>query len=92
MHLRIFVLLVLRILGSQIVGGEGVKERIDLIALALLLKAETGKGFAFHSQEFVKGYVDGFCSVSPNTSSDSDKAMWDCARGPSSAGWVGDGN
>ena len=29
-----------RILGSQIVGGEGVKERIDLIALALLLEAD----------------------------------------------------
>jgi len=29
-----------RVLGSQIVGGEGVKERVDLIALALLLKAE----------------------------------------------------
>ena len=28
-----------RVLGSQIVGGEGVKERIDLISLALLLKA-----------------------------------------------------
>ncbi len=27
------------VLGSQIVGGEGVKERVDLIALALLLKA-----------------------------------------------------
>ena len=27
-------------LGSQIVGGEGVKERIDLISLALLLKAD----------------------------------------------------
>ena len=29
-----------RVLGSQIVGGEGVKERIDLISLALLLKAD----------------------------------------------------
>jgi NADPH-dependent 2,4-dienoyl-CoA reductase/sulfur reductase-like enzyme len=29
-----------RVLGSQIIGGEGVKERIDLISLALLLKAE----------------------------------------------------
>ena len=29
-----------KVLGSQIVGGEGVKERIDLIALALLLKAD----------------------------------------------------
>jgi NADPH-dependent 2,4-dienoyl-CoA reductase/sulfur reductase-like enzyme len=29
-----------RVLGSQIVGGEGVKERIDLIALALLVKAD----------------------------------------------------
>ena len=27
-------------LGSQIVGGESVKGRIDLIALALLLKAK----------------------------------------------------
>ena len=27
-------------LGPQIVGGEGVKERIDLISLALLLKAD----------------------------------------------------
>ena len=29
-----------RVLGSQIIGGEGVKERIDLIALALLLRAD----------------------------------------------------
>jgi pyruvate/2-oxoglutarate dehydrogenase complex dihydrolipoamide dehydrogenase (E3) component len=29
-----------RVLGSQIVGGEGIKERIDLISLALLLKAD----------------------------------------------------
>jgi len=29
-----------RVLGSQIVGCEGVKERIDLIALSLLLKAD----------------------------------------------------
>jgi NADPH-dependent 2,4-dienoyl-CoA reductase/sulfur reductase-like enzyme len=31
-----------RVLGSQIVGGEGVKERIDLISLALSLKADIG--------------------------------------------------
>jgi NADPH-dependent 2,4-dienoyl-CoA reductase/sulfur reductase-like enzyme len=29
-----------RVMGSQIIGGEAVKERIDLIALALLLKAD----------------------------------------------------
>jgi NADH oxidase (H2O2-forming) len=28
------------VLVSQIIGGEGVKERIDLISLALLLKAD----------------------------------------------------
>jgi pyruvate/2-oxoglutarate dehydrogenase complex dihydrolipoamide dehydrogenase (E3) component len=28
-----------RVLGAQIVGGEGVKGRIDLVAFALLLKA-----------------------------------------------------
>jgi pyruvate/2-oxoglutarate dehydrogenase complex dihydrolipoamide dehydrogenase (E3) component len=29
-----------RVMGSQIIGGEAVKERIDLIALALLLKVD----------------------------------------------------
>jgi hypothetical protein len=54
---------------------------------------QPGKGFAFHTRDFVTGYVDGFCSVAgPHMSSDSDKALWDCARGPSSAGWVGSGN
>ena len=42
---------------------------------------EPGKGFAHHSWDFVKGYVYGFCSVSPGTSSDSDKASWDCSSG-----------
>ena len=51
------------------------------------------KGFAFHTHDFIVGYVDGFCSIAgPHMSSDSDKAMWDCARGPESAGWVGDTN
>ena len=49
---------------------------------------EPGHGFQFHTWDFVKGYVYGFCSVSPNISSDSDKAGWDCARGPESASWV----
>ncbi len=29
-----------KVLGAQIIGGEGVKERVDLIALGLLLKAD----------------------------------------------------
>jgi hypothetical protein len=49
---------------------------------------EPGKGFAFHSKEFVRGYVNGFCSVDPNTSSDSDHASFDCDKGPDSASWV----
>ncbi|MGA9842988.1 MAG: hypothetical protein WBQ25_11790 [Nitrososphaeraceae archaeon] len=36
----------------------------------------------------VKGYVNGFCSISPNTSSHDDRASWDCAKGPTSASWV----
>jgi len=46
---------------------------------------QPGKGFQFHTWEFVKGCVTGFCSVNPGTSSDADQATWDCARGPSSA-------
>jgi hypothetical protein len=44
-----------------------------------------GKGFQFHTWEFVRGYVTGFCSVSPGTSCDADQASWDCAVGPTSA-------
>ena len=49
---------------------------------------EPGKGFAFHSKEFVRGYVNGFCSVDPNTSSDSDHASFDCSQ--ASQGQEGD--
>ena len=47
-----------------------------------------GKGFAFHSWDFVRGYVTGFCKASPGTSSDADQASWDCDKGPDSASWV----
>lgn len=49
---------------------------------------QPGKGFQFHTSEFVHGYVDGFCSIRPGMSSDADEAMWDCSRGFSSAAWV----
>ncbi|HEY7570144.1 MAG TPA: hypothetical protein VH796_02125 [Nitrososphaeraceae archaeon] len=47
-----------------------------------------GKGFAFHSWDFVTGYVTGFCKASPGTSSDADQASWDCDEGPDSASWA----
>ena len=47
-----------------------------------------GKGFTFHSWDFVRGYVTGFCKASPGTSSDADQAGWDCDKGPDSASWV----
>ena len=49
---------------------------------------QPGKGFAFHTWEFVKGYVTGFWSVNPSTSSDADQSNWDCTKGPDSAGWT----
>jgi hypothetical protein len=49
---------------------------------------EPDKGFAFHSWDFVRGYVTGFCKASPETSSDADQASWDCDKGPDSASWV----
>lgn len=36
--------------------------------------AEPGKRFAFHTWDFVRGYVTGFCKTSPGTSSDADEA------------------
>ena len=36
---------------------------------------QPGKGFQFHTPEFDRGYVDGFCSIAgPNYSSDADEA------------------
>lgn len=49
---------------------------------------QPGKGFQYHTWKFVQGYVIGFCSVNPGTSSDADQATWDCAKGPESASWV----
>jgi hypothetical protein len=46
-------------------------------------------GFAWHSSEFVKGYINGFCSIpaNKNVGSDGDRAAWYCPDGPSSAKW-----
>jgi hypothetical protein len=40
---------------------------------------QPGKGFAFHTQDFNNGYVNGFCSVS-NGGSDADQATFDCSE------------
>jgi hypothetical protein len=40
---------------------------------------EPGKGFAFHTQEFIDGYIDGFCDNSrPGRGSDADEATFSC--------------
>jgi hypothetical protein len=39
---------------------------------------QPGKGFAFHTPEFNRGYVDGFCSVDPHGGSDADEATFSC--------------
>ncbi|HEY7078567.1 MAG TPA: hypothetical protein VH500_02630 [Nitrososphaeraceae archaeon] len=46
-------------------------------------------GFAWHSVEFVKGYINGFCSIpaNENVGTDNDRAAFYCPDGPSSAKW-----
>jgi hypothetical protein len=40
---------------------------------------EPGKGFEFHTQEFIDGYIDGFCDDSPpGRGSDADEATFNC--------------
>jgi hypothetical protein len=40
---------------------------------------EPGKGFEFHTQEFIDGYIDGFCDNSPpGRGSDADEATFNC--------------
>ena len=42
---------------------------------------EPGKGFAFHTEKFNQGYIDGFCSVAGNdSSSDSDAGTFYCSE------------
>jgi|SRR6476619_3781306 hypothetical protein len=44
-----------------------------------------GNSFAFHTPEFNRGYVAGWCSVNPpHTGSSLDEALWDCDKGPDS--------
>ena len=51
--------------------------------------SQWGNGFAFHSSEFVKGYINGFFSIpaNKNVGSDGDTAAWDCTIGPTFAKW-----
>ena len=40
---------------------------------------QPGKGFAFHTQAFNKGYVDGFCLIAGSgTGSDANQATFQC--------------
>lgn len=50
---------------------------------------QPGKGFKFHTWDFVRGYVTGWCSIPANkqSGSDADEAAWDCINGPSSANY-----
>jgi hypothetical protein len=51
--------------------------------------SQPGKGFEFHSKQFVKGYIDGWCATTGGGSSDADQASFDCSKGFSSAHWIG---
>ncbi len=45
---------------------------------------EPGHGFQYQLNDTIKGYVNGFCSVSGGRT-DSDYASFECAKGPDSA-------
>jgi len=50
-----------------------------------------GNGFANKTQEFIRGYIYGWCSNPENINGagreDNSNANWDCDRGPISAYW-----
>ncbi len=54
---------------------------------------EPGHGFKFLSWEFIKGYVNGWCSIPANnqSGSDADEGSFDCIEGPNSASWYESG-
>ncbi|MGA9841655.1 MAG: hypothetical protein WBQ25_05020 [Nitrososphaeraceae archaeon] len=68
--------------------NHGVSDASGMHSLGPRYILQPGKGFQFHTPEFDRGYVDGFCSIAgPNYSSDADEAAFDCAHGSSSASW-----
>ena len=49
---------------------------------------EPGNGFKYHTSDFIRGYVTGFCSANPNASMHHIQAIFDCQKGPGSASWL----
>lgn len=49
---------------------------------------EPGNGFKYHTSDFIRGYVTGFCSFNTNRSMDHIQAIFDCQKGPGSASWL----
>ena len=49
---------------------------------------EPGNGFKYHTSDFIRSYVTGFCSFNPNRSMDHIQAIIDCQKGPDSATWL----
>ena len=46
-------------------------------------------GFINQTNDFIDGYVTGFCKVvGPDSGMDEPEADFDCDKGPSSAGWM----
>jgi hypothetical protein len=52
---------------------------------------QPGKTFYFHTKEFIRGYIQGFCSVvGPDSGMDENEASFDCTttiKDPESADW-----
>ena len=48
-----------------------------------------GNGFINQTDDFIDGYVIGYCSVvGPKSGMDQPEADFDCNKGPDSAGWM----
>ena len=54
---------------------------------------EPGHRFEISSWEFIKGYVNGWCSIPANnqSGSDADEGHFDCIEGPNSVRWYESG-
>ena len=68
---------------------HGVVDATDLCKQCPNYLFQPGNGFINQTNDFIDGYVIGFCSISgPNSGVDEDEADFDCNEGPSSAGWM----
>ena len=62
-----------------------------MICIEQMHERNQGKGFSFHSWDFVRGCAIGWCSLNdPHAEFDADESIFDYDEGPAQMKWLQD--